>query len=501
MAIAYKSQGAGISTEVNGANLQPLCPATVDAGDILIAHIVVLDATSALSTPAGWSLLFGPSGLGTGTPTGRAWCYGNIAAGTEDGAAINFGSLASTVGRLGRIYSFSGYVSGTITDVIPAASFAENSSELDPVIQAITTTVAGAKAVALVSQDDDNAHAGLGVVTGGTWAEAVADYIDTTVGPQGACLQIQVGTPTADPGTISGGTVAGANDEANTLNFEIRPNAPSIDADVVEAASAADAQDAIADYHVDRAEAAAATDASVAALVTLAAIVEAASATDLADASFAFAAAVAELADALSVESALLTQAAATTESSPATEVSAADQVRLAAITEVATALDVPAALLTVLAAVAESATAAEASAAQQDRVAAVSEPASAVESANGLRITAAGITEVASAADSQDANLAGAPAVYNDGVAEAAAATDVSDAVLVVVGPPAPPSAGGLILVGGGSVFRKRRRWPWEIEQREPIPEVVDVDRILVEVGRREQLRVEDELLLVLEG
>ena len=59
----------------------------------------------------------------------------------------------------------------------------------------------------------------------------------------------------------------------------------------------------------------------------------------------------------------------------------------------------------------------------------------------------------------------------------------------------------GGLILVGGGGRFRARRRWPWEIEQPEPIPDVVDVDRILAEVGRREQLRVEDELLLVLEG
>ena len=227
MAIAYKSQGAGISTETSGANLVPLCPATVDAGDILLAHIVVLDATSALSTPSGWTLLFGPSGLGTGTPTGRAWAYGKIADGTEDGAGINFGSLASTIGRLGRIYSFSGYVSGTIADIIPAASFTANSSETDPIIQAVTTTIGGAKAVALISQDDNNSHDGLGAVSDGTWVEAVADYVDSAVGPQGACLQIQVGTPTANPGTISGGTVAGTNDEANTLNFEIRPEALS----------------------------------------------------------------------------------------------------------------------------------------------------------------------------------------------------------------------------------------------------------------------------------
>jgi hypothetical protein len=213
MAIAYKSQGAGAETESSGAALNLVAPATVDANDILVAHVVHLNNTTAPSTPSGWALLFGPSGLGTGTPTGRAWAFGKIAVGDEDGATISFGTDGGTSGRFGRIYSFSGYVSGTITDVIPAASFAESSSETDPIIQAVTTTVAGAKAVALVSQDDDNVHAALGDVGNGTWVEAVADFVSTTVGVQGGCMQ------------ISGGTVAGTNDEANTLNFEIRPNA------------------------------------------------------------------------------------------------------------------------------------------------------------------------------------------------------------------------------------------------------------------------------------
>lgn len=235
MAIAYKSAGAGASTETSGAALNLVCPAAVDAGDILIAHVVHLSTTTAPTEPAGWTLLFPDpddisvgSGLGTGTPTGRAWAFGKIAVGDEDGDTISFGTAGGTSGRFGRIYSFSGYVSGTILDVVPLASFTQNSSETDPVIQAVTTTVAGAKAVALVSQDDNNSHAALGVVTGGTWAEPVADFVDTGVGAQGGKLQIQVGTPDADPGTINGGTVAGTDDEANTLNFEIRPNAPVV---------------------------------------------------------------------------------------------------------------------------------------------------------------------------------------------------------------------------------------------------------------------------------
>ena len=227
MAVAYKSAGAGAMTETNGATLNLPCPATVDANDILIAHVVVWGTTYSPTTPSGWTLLFGPYGLGTGTPTARAWAYGKIAAGNEDGANVNFGTIAATTGRMGRIYSFSGYVSGAIGDVVPSASYAGNSSETDPVIQSVTTTVEGAKAIALISQDDNNYHSSLGDVTGGTWAEAVSDYVSSSVGPAGGCLQLQVGTPTSDPGTIAGGTVAGNDDEANTICFEIRPNLPN----------------------------------------------------------------------------------------------------------------------------------------------------------------------------------------------------------------------------------------------------------------------------------
>src|SRR3970040_1002623 len=107
MTIAYKSAGAGTATEASGGNLRPECPATVDANAILFAHVVYLsDATPVPDTPADWTLLFGPSNLGTGTPTGRAYAFGKIAVGDEDGVQISFGTPASTVGRLGRIYSF-----------------------------------------------------------------------------------------------------------------------------------------------------------------------------------------------------------------------------------------------------------------------------------------------------------------------------------------------------------------------------------------------------------
>jgi hypothetical protein len=61
-------------------------------------------------------------------------------------------------------------------------------------------------------------------VSGGTWTEAVADYVVAGNPPDAGTLQLQTGVPTADPGTIAGGTVAGVDDESATICFEIRPS-------------------------------------------------------------------------------------------------------------------------------------------------------------------------------------------------------------------------------------------------------------------------------------
>ena len=230
MAITYNSQGAGAGTETSGAQLALVCPATVVANDILIAHLNWIDNASEPTDPSGWTRLYPTSGLGaamgTGTPVGRSYVYGKLAVGNEDGTTVNFGTAGGTAGRFGRIYSFSGYVSGTITDVIPAASFSDIPKEDDPALPTVTTTVAGALAIALIAQDDNNALAAGGAQTGGTWAEPVAEFIDTAIGAQGCVCQIQTCTPTADPGTVSGGVLTTAADESSTIGFEIRPNLP-----------------------------------------------------------------------------------------------------------------------------------------------------------------------------------------------------------------------------------------------------------------------------------
>lgn len=224
MAIAYKSAGAGAGTESNGATLSVACPATVDANDILIAHVMHTGTTTGPTTPSGWSLIAGPVDVGT-TATARHWLFGKLAAGTEDGAAIDFGSDGGTNGRAGRIYSFSGYVSGTLKQLIQYVTSIPHAT--DPQGPTVRTRVAGALAVACMCQDDNNAVAAIASMSGGTWSEPVAEYTDTGLGPQGLMMTINVCTPTSDPGTVTGGAIAATDDEAGTIGFAVHPSPPA----------------------------------------------------------------------------------------------------------------------------------------------------------------------------------------------------------------------------------------------------------------------------------
>ena len=221
MAITYKSQGAGAAVNTTNAALSPLCPATVDAGDILIAHVAQFGVTATPATPSGWTLLDGPRNLGT-APDGRHWIFGKIAAGTEDGTAVAFGTGGAAQKRWARVYSFAGYVSGTIADCVTGFAFTAHAT--DPQMPSVTTTKAGSRAVACVAQTDDNAIASATGESGGDWIEAVAEFT-STVGA-GVMMQIQTAAM-ASPGTISGGTAATTDDPCGVIAFEIRDAVPT----------------------------------------------------------------------------------------------------------------------------------------------------------------------------------------------------------------------------------------------------------------------------------
>jgi hypothetical protein len=215
MAVAYKSAGALVTAETSGAALSPLCPATVDANDILIAHAWYEGTSTAPSTPSGWELLAGPY---TVESAYRHWVFGKIAAGTEDGSAVAFGTPAVTTMRAARVYSFSGYVAGTILQLV--RNFAHLSHATDPQMPTVVTTVAASLAVGLVGQADDNAQASATGESGGDWTLAVeGNSLATT---PDVSLSVQTAAM-ANPGTISGGTVSTANDPCGVIGFELRP--------------------------------------------------------------------------------------------------------------------------------------------------------------------------------------------------------------------------------------------------------------------------------------
>jgi hypothetical protein len=220
VAITYASQGDGVSTETSSAALSPLCPATVTAGQILIAHVFWEGTTSAPSDPSGWTPLSGPHVIET--TIARHWVYGRIADGSEDGSAVAFGAPAVTTQRAARIYSFNGRVSGAIADLV--RGFAPTSHATDPQMPSVTTTVAGSLAVALVAQNDNNAFASPTGESGGDWVEGVAEY--TVALTPGLSLGIQTAAM-ASVGTISGGSMATTNDPCGVIAFEIRDSVPA----------------------------------------------------------------------------------------------------------------------------------------------------------------------------------------------------------------------------------------------------------------------------------
>lgn len=222
MAIAFADAGAGVSTETSGAALSPAWPAVVNAGDIGIIHTLWEGTTSAPSTPTGFALLGGPFVIQT--TIARHWFFGKVADGTEDAATNALGAPAVTTQRGARLYRFTGRVNGNIEELCPADSIATTSHATDPQMPTVRTGEPGALAVSLVCQHDNNALGAATGATGGTWAEAVAEYVAALT--PGLVLQLQTCTPTGDPGTVTGGAVVATDDPSGVIGFQILPSVP-----------------------------------------------------------------------------------------------------------------------------------------------------------------------------------------------------------------------------------------------------------------------------------
>lgn len=224
MTAAFGTAGAGQLTATSGAALTPALPASVTAGDLLIAHVFYGGSTTAPDTPADWTLLDGPRSLSTPATNGRVWTYGKVAVGSD--AAPAFGTQAVTTPRRGRVYRFTGVLSDTVSNIVGAFNFETGTSAAVSDVGVATGADAfDYLACQLVAIAENPTIGDFTGETGGNWTEAVAEYTGTTGTPD-TLLQLQ--TSVVSPSTtINGGTVTPSTTNPwGVVGFYIRSAPP-----------------------------------------------------------------------------------------------------------------------------------------------------------------------------------------------------------------------------------------------------------------------------------
>lgn len=213
VAPSFVAAGSGAAA-AGASGLTVGCPASgITAGDLLIAHFSSEGTVTSL-TSSGWVL---PTGFASSFQYDAAtyWLMlARIADGTENGTSVVFAGGGGTSDLYGRIYCITDVQAaantsagvGGIIEGLATTTGTDSSIE----VPSLTTSGADRLGVALVAVADDNALDAFSGGTGGTWAEAVAEYT-STAGTDGA-LGLQVVTLAA-AGTISGGvdTMAAAD--------------------------------------------------------------------------------------------------------------------------------------------------------------------------------------------------------------------------------------------------------------------------------------------------
>jgi hypothetical protein len=127
-----------------------------------------------------------------------------------------------------RLYRFQGVNTGTtLADIIEndATTHATDSATQAQINDVgVVTNGADRLAVNVVAVTDDNALDAFTGQSGGTWAEAVAEFASTAGNPDG-CLQLQI-AEIAAAGTINGGSFTmGASDGWGVIGFALIPGA------------------------------------------------------------------------------------------------------------------------------------------------------------------------------------------------------------------------------------------------------------------------------------
>ena len=227
---AFVQAGTGAIWQSGAAVAVSLSGAVV--GNFLALHIFcdAADAVPTLSSHSGVEDVSGTDNALTAWATAQA-----VGASSEGRQTVWFGRAISTsvsvnmagagTGDLyGRWYEFT----GVDTTAVPSENLEDaggflNGAGTSAVIadSAVTTNGPNRLACQFVAVNDDNAVDAFTGMTGGTWAEAVAEFLSST-GTDG-CIQLQTATMAA-AGTINGGSFTMvASDAWGVIGLALKP--------------------------------------------------------------------------------------------------------------------------------------------------------------------------------------------------------------------------------------------------------------------------------------
>jgi len=209
--VTFVSAGTGSGTT---SNPSPAYPSGLAANDLILLQVTVRDTTNTPTTPAGFTLLYGPDSTGTG----RQWIYYKFATGTESGTITI--TISGSNCKIARMYAFRNVALSSFTE---GGGFGSGTSRTISA-QSVTTTGTGRLTVSFVFVNNDNSVGSFTGEAGGDWTEAVSEF--TTSAGSNGCVQLQTATM-ASAGTISGGSYdmgSGNSDPWGVRAFALIPS-------------------------------------------------------------------------------------------------------------------------------------------------------------------------------------------------------------------------------------------------------------------------------------
>lgn len=197
---------SGAASAADGADPTPGYPASISAGNLLLAHLLIRNTTATATTPDGWTLIDGPDSNGAS----RQWIFAKSASGSESGSLTIDTNQGAGILAFAQIHRFTDWKNdATMANNFEGLVFESSAGSTTVSDAGVTTSGADRLAVNFISLGNSLAMASFTGETGGDWTEAVAEARTTTA--NNGTLQLQT-AGMASAGTVDGGsqTISGS---------------------------------------------------------------------------------------------------------------------------------------------------------------------------------------------------------------------------------------------------------------------------------------------------